>query len=70
MMMHRSLGIVADGCWRGRSAALSSLRAAVNAEYAERLEQADLWTRMRLRWQMSAEIRRRLNVIAPHHACY
>ncbi len=68
--MQRSTGIVADGYWRARSSALPSIRAAVTEEYVERLVQANLWTRMRLRWQMSAEIRRRLNVIAPHHACY
>lgn len=68
--MHQSTGIVADGYWRARSAVLPSIRAAVNAEYAERLAHADFLTRMRLRLQMSAEIQRRLDVQAPQHACY
>lgn len=70
MIKQRFPAFVADGYSRARSAVESSIRAEVAAEFANRLADANVTTWIRLRWQMSAEIRRRINDKAPSAACY
>jgi len=60
-----SEGIVADGYKRGCSALEQVIRAEVREEFAERLENASLFERLRLRREMAAEIERRVRAKAP-----
>jgi hypothetical protein len=69
-MMRRFQGFVADGYSRARSAVEASVRDEVTADFADRLAAANVFTWARLRWQMSAEIRRRLDAKASPSACY
>ncbi|MCH8045301.1 MAG: hypothetical protein IID44_16445 [Planctomycetes bacterium] len=61
---------VADGHARACAAAETQVRAAVTAEYAERLKAASLLGRIRLRRDMEREIQRRISEQAPPWALY
>jgi hypothetical protein len=61
---------VVDGCCRAQAAAELKVRTEVEAEFAERLAAADFWTRVRLWREITREVRRRLNRIAPPDALY
>jgi hypothetical protein len=63
-------GVVADGNHRVRQAIEPQIRAAVEAEYAERWQAASLWRRFWLRREMNREVERRLELAAPSHAVY
>jgi hypothetical protein len=63
-------GFVADGHDRVRKAIKSQIRAAVEAEFAERWQAASLWRRFWLRREINREINRRLEQAAPSHALY
>lgn len=62
--------IVADGHARAQAAAETQVRAAVRAEYAERLKATSLLGRIRLRRDMEREIQRRISEQAPPWALY
>jgi hypothetical protein len=61
---------VEDGYERACDAAIDKIRAAVAAEFAERLQTADWWERWRLRYAMRREIKRRLERVAPPWGLY
>ena len=61
---------VPDGCERARSAVEPEIRAAVAAEYSERLERAGLWARIRLRREIEREVKLRVSKVAPYDAQY
>ncbi len=60
-----SEGIVKDGYKRACAALEPAIQAEVRKEFAERLENASFFERLRLRRQMAAEIRRRVVGKAP-----
>lgn len=60
-----SSGIVADGYKRACAALEPAIRAEVSKEFDERLENASFFERLRLRREMTAEIRRRVEAKAP-----
>jgi hypothetical protein len=68
--MHRQTGIVWNGHLRAYRAWKPIVRAEVQAEYAERLERAGFWERLRLRLEMKFEIDRRIQEKAPSDALY
>jgi hypothetical protein len=61
---------VADGQARAHKANKPRIRAAVEAEYAERWHGATPWDRFWLRREMNREIARRLQEAAPSYALY
>jgi hypothetical protein len=68
--MQRQLRFVVDGEQRARKALVPLIRAEVEAEYAQRLEQANLALRLLLRQEMRREINRRVEQRAPCDAHY
>jgi hypothetical protein len=61
---------VEDGYERARIAAIDSIRAEVEREYAERLSGASWLKRWCLRLEMRREIERRLDRVAPPWGLY
>jgi hypothetical protein len=68
--MTRSNHFVEYGYQLARAALEPGIRAAVAAEFAERLAVASLSERWRLRREMAREIERRLRKMAPPDALY
>jgi hypothetical protein len=62
--------IVCDGQSRAHAAIEPRVRAAVEAEFAERWQAASLWRRFWLRREITGEVERRLEQAAPSHAVY
>lgn len=62
--------IVANGYARAYAAIEPGVRAEVQAEYAERLQNASFFSRVWIRWEMKREIRRRIDRSAPPDALY
>jgi hypothetical protein len=65
-----NLHFVFDGCKRARAAAMDSIRAEVEREFAERLANANVLQRYWLWRQMDREIERRLERLAPSGGLY
>jgi hypothetical protein len=61
---------VEDGCERARAASIDTIRAEVQREFAERLASAGWWERVRLRYAMRREIKKRLDRVAPPWGLY
>lgn len=61
---------VADGYSRAYAAIEPGVRAEVQAEYADRLQNASFFGRIWIRWEMNREIRRRVDQSAPPDALY
>ena len=70
MAQRNSSDFVADGYERACGATIEKIRAAVAAEFAERLQTAGWWERCRLRYEMRREIKRRLERVAPPWGLY
>lgn len=68
--MATASGIVANGYGRACAALEPEIRAAVAAEYAERLQKASALGRLWLKWVMKREIERRIHEKAPPDALY
>ena len=68
--MNRTLQFVQDGYRLAYAALEPSVRAAVEAEFAERLAVASLIERWQLRRAMAREVERRLQQMAPPDALY
>ena len=68
--MNKQLSFVDDGQHRAREALLPLIRAEVEAEYAERLQQAGLALRLLLRQEIRREVKRRVEQRAPCDALY
>ncbi len=68
--MSDSPQFVADGADRLLDAIVTEIRAAVEEQYAERLANATLWERWRLRREMRLEIARRRDAAASPLALY
>ena len=66
----RNEHFVEDGQERGEEATAPQIRAAVDAEYADRLASANWYRRLVLRLEMRREIRRRLERVAPPWGLY
>jgi hypothetical protein len=61
---------VEDGYERACDASIDRIRAAVELEFAERFQTAGWWQRLRLRYEMRREIKRRLDRVAPPWGLY
>jgi hypothetical protein len=70
MAQRDSSDFVADGYERACDAAIDKIRAAVAADFAERLQTAGWWKRWRVRYEMRREIQRRLDRVAPPWGLY
>lgn len=68
--MQESNGFVEDGYFRLQHANAPAIRAIVETEYADLIENANWFQRRRLRKQIESEIKRRCDEIGPPDALY
>jgi hypothetical protein len=66
----RDQHIVEDGRQRAEEAMAPQIHAEVEADYAERLASANWYHRLMLRWEISREIHRRFERVAPPWGLY